>query len=141
MTTIHLNGLAERADCAEQPLGPGVIVPEMASVYLDFNLQGGPVGTAKLHRDEQGIWADVTLEPDARTRSADLMRHVIGKGRLRELWPAFAISVARTVVSKSDAHPMGVITAGEVVNMSLCRANRDPGLPPYEVVHDGSGGE
>lgn len=136
MTAIHLRGLAERADCAEQPLGPGVIVPETVSVYLEFDLRNGPVGTAKLRRDEQGIWADVTLEPDARTRSADLMRHVIGKGELRKLWPAFAISIARTVVIKSEDHPAGVITAGEVGNISLCRANRDPDLPGYEVVDD-----
>jgi hypothetical protein len=136
VTTIHLHGLAERADCAEQPLGPDVTVPEKVNVYLEFDLRGGPVGTATLRRDEQGIWADVTLETDARTRSADLLRRVVGKGELRKLWPAFAISVARTVVSKSDTHPMGVITAGEVANMSLCRANRDPGLPPYEVVRD-----
>jgi hypothetical protein len=136
VTAIHLHGLAERADCAEQPVGPGVIVPERVSVYLEFDLQAGPVGTAELRRDEQGIWADVTLEPDARTRSADLLRHVIRRGELRKLWPAFAISIARTVVSESDAHPTGVITAGEVANMSLCRANRDPDLPPYEVVND-----
>ena len=137
MTTLHLRGLAKRAGCAEQPLGPDVIVPEKVSVYLEFDLQSGPVGTAKLSRVEQGIWADVTLELDARTRSADLLRHVTGKGELRKLWPAFAISIARTVVTE------GVITAGEVANMSLCRANRDPDLPPYEVVYDKdpSGGE
>jgi hypothetical protein len=130
VTTIHLQGLAERADCAEQPLGPDVTVPEKVDVYLDFNLLSGPVGTAELRRDEQGIWADVTLELDAHTLSTDLMRKVISRGELRKLWPAFAISVARTVVSE------GVITAGEVANMSLCRANRDPDLPPYEVVND-----
>jgi hypothetical protein len=135
MESIHLRGLAERADCAEQPIGPGVTVPENVSVYLEFNLRSGPVGTATLRRDERGIWADITLEPDAGTRSANLMRHVIRKDQLRELWPALAVSIARTVVSKSDAHPMAVITAGEVANVSLCRANRDPDLPPYEVVN------
>ena len=137
MTTIRLRGLAERADCAEQPLGPDVVVPETVSVYLEFNLSSGPVGTATLKRDEQGIWADVTLHPDAGNWSATLMRRVIEKGQLRDLWPAFAISVARTVVSE------GVITAGEVTNMSLSRANRDPDLPPYEIVYDdrSSGGE
>ena len=130
VTEIRLRGLAERADCAEQPLGPGVIVPEAVSVYLEFDLLGGPVGTAALRRDEAGIWADVTLNPDAKSRSADLMRHVVARGELRRLWPAFAISVAKTVVAEN------VIVGGEVANMSLCRANRDPDLPPYEIVND-----
>lgn len=136
--TIHLRGLAERADCTEQPLGAGVIVPETVNVYLEFDLCGGPVGTAKLRRDEQGIWADALIYPDAEHAHGALMGNALSTGKFRQLWPAFAISIARTVITKSDAHPMGVITAGEVANMSLCRANRDPDLPPYEVVYDES---
>lgn len=130
MTTIRLRGLAERAGCAEYPLGPDVIVPETVSVYLEFNKRNGPVGTATLRRDEAGIWADAVLDLDSGTKSADLLRHVNGKGRLRKTWPAFAISVAGAVVTKDG------VTGGTVADLSLCQANSDPDLPPYEVIYD-----
>jgi hypothetical protein len=133
---IHLRGLAERAGCDEQPLGPGVTVPETVPVLVEFSIKDGPIGTATLTRDEHGIWADAILELDVKGLLGDLIRKTVRQGTFRELWPAFAIDIARTVVTKDDDHPAGVITSGEVMHLSLCRANRDPDLPPYEVVCD-----
>ncbi len=136
MTTIHLRGLAERAGCEEQPLGPGVTVPETVPVLLEFNVKEGPIGTATLTRDERGIWAGAVIQLGVEGLLGDLIRKTVRQGTFRSMWPAFAIDIARTVVTKDDDHPAGVITSGEVQHLSLCRANRDPGLPPYEVVYD-----
>lgn len=136
MMAIHLRGLAERADCAEQPLGPDVIVPEKVPVLLEFSAIGGPVGTATLNRDDHGIWADAIIRLDAGTQAGLLVRKAVERGDFRKMWPSFAIDVARTVITKDDTHPMGVITGGQVMHLSLCRANRDPDLPPYEIVYD-----
>lgn len=136
MSTLHLRGLAHRAGCAGQPLGPGVTVPETVPVLLEFDVRS-PVGTATLRRDEHGIWADAVISLDLKGFHGDLIRKAVSRGEFRRLWPAFAISIARTVITKDDAHPMGVITSGEVRHVSLCSANSDPDLPQYEVVYDG----
>jgi hypothetical protein len=121
--------MAARADEPEQPVGPGVTLPESVAVTLEFSREH-VVGTAVLHRDEAGnILADATLYPDS-----DPLLHKGFYGGGRNPWPYFALGIGNTVVSKDGAHPSGVISAGEVRDLALCAANSDPGLPPYEVV-------
>lgn len=119
--TIRIRGIAERAGSPEQPLGPDVVIPEHVIVRREFNHSVSPLGMATLRRDENGdIWADaeVTISKED-----------------REALPYFAVGIVRAVVvSKSREHRMGVITAGEITELTLTRKNVDPDLPPYEVV-------
>jgi hypothetical protein len=126
---VQLRGMAARADEPQQPIGPGVTLPDSVVVTLEFS-RDHVVGTATLHRDEVGnIFAEATVYPDS-----DPMLHKGLYGPSRNLWPYFALAITHTVVSKDATHPMGVITAGQVATVALTAANSDPDLPPYEVV-------
>jgi hypothetical protein len=124
---LRLRGTAARAGEPDQSIGLGVTVPEEVSVTIEFS-RDHTVGTAALWRDEAGdIQADVMVFLD----SDPLLR----KGMQgRRLWPYFALSIGQTVVSKDDAHPMGVISSGVVRELALVTRNSDPDLPPYEIV-------
>jgi hypothetical protein len=124
---LRLRGTAARAEGPDQPLGPGVTVPEEVSVTIEFS-RDHTVGTAALWRDEAGdIQADVMVFLDGNP--------LLRKGMQgRRLWPYFALGIGQTVISKDDAHPMGVIRAGAVRELALVTRNSDPGLPPYKIV-------
>lgn len=126
---IRIRGLVERADSPEQRLGPDVTVPGTLPVLLEFSHAEPPIGTAILTRDDEGIHAYATLW------LAGVFGKMAMKRDIRVLWPKFAIGIARTVITKGD-DGADVITEGEVVSLSLCRENVDPGLPPWEYVYD-----
>lgn len=124
---VRLRGMASRADEPQQPIGPGVTLPDSVVVTLEFS-RDHVVGTATLRRDDAGnILADATVYLDA---DPMLRKGMAG----RRLWPYFALGITRTVVTKDDVHPMGVITGGQVATLALTVANSDPDLPPYLVL-------
>ena len=126
---VHIRGLAERAASPVHRLGPDVTVPDTLPVLLEFSRTEPAIGTAALTRDDEGIHADATL----------WLAGFFGKMAMHRdvgvLWPKFALGIARTVIIKDD-DGTDVITAGEVVALSLCRENVDPDLPPWKVVYD-----
>ena len=129
--TVHIRGLAERADSPVHRLGPDVTVPETRPVLVEFSHAVPPAGTARLTRDDEGIHADATLY------LVGWLRQMAQKHDLRSLWPKFALGIARTVITEDEGGG-AVIIAGEVVSLSLCRENVDRDLPPWKVVPDGT---
>ena len=127
--TVHIRGLAERAASPVRRLGPDVTVPGTLPVLVEFSHERPPVGTATLSRDGEGVHADATLW------LTGWLAQMAQKTDIRKLWPKFALGIARTVITKDD-DGTDVITSGEVVALSLCRENVDPGLPPWEVIRD-----
>ena len=130
ITSIRIRGLAERADSPDQPLGPEVIVPESVPLHV-MTSPPETIGTATLHRDEDGIWAEAIIELAAweRVMAGSRYRgdHPAGE------WPTLAVGIGKVLVED------GIITSGRVESVYLARENSDPGLPSWEVVTDPPG--
>ena len=129
VASIRIRGLAERADSPEQPLGPDVIVPESVPLRLEYGA-GETVGTARLRRDEAGIWAEAEIPPDTGRDRVPAWHH---SHHPADLWPKFAVGIARAL---SEG---GTITSGEIACVCLVRENTDTTLPPWEIITDPPG--
>jgi len=83
--TVRIRGLAERAASPVHRIGPAVTIPETLPVLLEFSRSEPSVGTATLHRDDEGIHADATLYLTGR------FGEIAKREDIRKLWPKFAI--------------------------------------------------
>lgn len=117
--------MADRAQSEVMRLGPDVEVPDDVSVQINFG--GGPIGRARLRRDDNGdIWADaVIVDERAQQMIADK------RTGLRY----FAVSVHSPHVDPgiSMTTEIDYVPSGTVLRLAVTDANIDPGLPPFVI--------